>query len=168
MDVETNSEKWLYSTSPLAVAEMLEGGGEFNPPTRIVSGLTEAQATTLVPAAPHCIAQILAHMHFYQNATLARARSEVAPKPAHLEDTFALPPSGTWDRLVGNFLADIETCKALAKAESGTTSPDRDDTSLTYDLAESALHNAYHLGQIVMLRQMQGTWPPPDGDPDDF
>ena len=28
-------------------------------------------------------------------------------------------------------------------------------------LMHLAQHNAYHLGQIVMLRQMLGVWPPP-------
>ena len=26
-----------------------------------------------------------------------------------------------------------------------------------------AQHNSYHLGQIVVIRQMLGTWPPPSG-----
>jgi hypothetical protein len=26
-----------------------------------------------------------------------------------------------------------------------------------------AAHNAYHLGRIVLIRQMLGSWPPPSG-----
>ena len=26
-----------------------------------------------------------------------------------------------------------------------------------------ALHNSYHLGQIVLLRRILGAWPPPSG-----
>jgi uncharacterized damage-inducible protein DinB len=26
-----------------------------------------------------------------------------------------------------------------------------------------AAHNSYHLGQVVVLRQMLGAWPPPSG-----
>jgi hypothetical protein len=49
-----------------------------------------------------------------------------------------------------------------------TVSPARDDTNICYDLAETALHNAYHLDQIVLLRRMQGLWPPEGGDDNDF
>jgi hypothetical protein len=30
-------------------------------------------------------------------------------------------------------------------------------------LVSLTAHNAYHLGRIVLLRQLQGNWPPPDG-----
>ena len=31
------------------------------------------------------------------------------------------------------------------------------------DLCGFAAHNAYHLGRVVLLRQMMGSWPPPSG-----
>jgi hypothetical protein len=30
-------------------------------------------------------------------------------------------------------------------------------------LENLAAHNAYHLGRIVLLRQLLGAWPPPSG-----
>ena len=30
-------------------------------------------------------------------------------------------------------------------------------------LESLAAHNAYHLGRVVLLRQLLGIWPPPDG-----
>ncbi len=30
-------------------------------------------------------------------------------------------------------------------------------------LASIANHNAYHLGQVVLLRQLLDSWPPPSG-----
>jgi hypothetical protein len=30
-------------------------------------------------------------------------------------------------------------------------------------LESLAAHNAYHLGRVVLLRQLQNNWPPPDG-----
>ena len=30
-------------------------------------------------------------------------------------------------------------------------------------LESFAAHNAYHLGRVVLLRQLMGIWPPPSG-----
>jgi hypothetical protein len=158
----------LYAASPSAVGELLDGGGEFQPPDRILSDLTEAQAVAVPKGSPYSIAQILAHTHFYQQATLTQLRGEDWPRPAHLEETFAPITLGGWGSLVDAFLNGIAEAKKLAEEKRDTISPSRDDTNVDYDLAESALHNAYHLGQIVLLRRIQGLWPPAGGDDNDY
>jgi len=35
--------------------------------------------------------------------------------------------------------------------------------SVGYALTDTAAHNGYHLGQIVLVRQMIGAWPPEGG-----
>ena len=159
---------WNYQASPDAVKELLDGGGEFLPPADLLNDLSGEQATVTPPGAPYSIAQIVAHIHFYQNANIAAARGEAWPKPQHLEDTFAHVAPEDWPVLVADFLTGIQTCKSLAEEKANVTSPAREDTALTYDLAESALHNAYHLGQVVLLRRMLGLWPPASGDQNDF
>ena len=162
------SETWVYTASPDAVKELLNGGGEFARPDNLLSDLTGEQASAVPPASPYSIGQIVAHTHFWQNANIAAARGETWPRPTHLEDTFAPVAPEDWPALVTDFLTGIQTCKDLAEQKATLTSPAREDTSLDYDLAESALHNAYHLGQIVLLRRMQGWWPPTGGDPNDY
>lgn len=157
-----------YSASPGAVRELLQGGGEFVAPEKLLSDLTEAQANQQVSGSPYTIAQIVAHLHYWQGATLAHLNGADRERPAHLDDTFASPPSGGWGQLVVDFLGGIAVAAALATEKASATSPDRDDTNVGYDLAESALHNAYHLGQVVLLRQMLGFWPPAGGDDNDF
>jgi hypothetical protein len=157
-----------YSASAAAVRELLRGGGEFVEPAGILSDLSEEQASAVPPGSPHSIAQIVSHMHFYQGSQLAGVRGGEWPKPEHLDDTFAAPPAGSWPALVADFLAGIEEIARLAEEKGEATSPQRDDTSVAYDLAESALHNAYHCGQIVLLRRIQGLWPPAGGDTNDF
>jgi hypothetical protein len=158
----------LYSASPHAVHELLDGGGEFVAPAQLLRDLTEAQATAIPPGAPHSIAQIVAHMEWNQSGSIAHSRGGATQGPEHLDDTFAPIEPGSWGRLVETFLAGIEECKQLAVAMQDAVSPARDDTNVDYDLAETALHNAYHFGQIVLLRRMQGLWPPAGGDDNDF
>jgi hypothetical protein len=157
-----------YSASAAAVRELLRGGGEFVEPAGILSDLTEGQSLVVPPGSPHSIAQIVSHMHFYQGSQLVAIRGEAWPKPEHLDDTFSVPPAGAWPALVAAFLAGLEEVARLAEERGAETSPQRQDTSVAYDLVESALHNAYHLGQIVLLRRILGLWPPAGGDTNDF
>jgi hypothetical protein len=157
-----------YDASSPAVRELFRGGGEFVEPARILTDLTEEQAAAVPAGSPYSIAQIVAHMQWCQGGELARLRGEPWPQPEHLDDTFAPPPAGTWNALVATFLAGIDEAGRIAVERGETTSAQRDDTSIAYDLAETALHNAYHCGQIVLLRRMQGLWPPAGGDPNDY
>jgi hypothetical protein len=158
----------LYAASPAAVEELMDGGGEFAPPSSLLSDLTEEQAVAVPPGAPYSIAQVVSHMHWNLRSSLAAVGQEAHPGPEHLDDTFAPIAPGSWKGLVEAFLAGIEECKRVAAEKKDAVSPARDDTNVDYDLAETALHNAYHFGQIVLLRRMQRLWPPAGGDPNDF
>jgi hypothetical protein len=157
-----------YAATPDAVKELLDGGGEFVPPPRLLNDLTEAQATAVPPGSPYSIAQILNHMHYFQGKVLAELRGESWPDVAHLDDTFASIEAGAWSGLRAAFLEGLDSARQLAEEKRDAVSPARDDTSVDYDLAENALHNAYHYGQIVLLRRMQGLWPPEGGEDYDF
>ena len=159
---------WEYHATPEAVGELLRGGGEFNEPERILSDLTTEQACQTPPGSPYSIAQVVAHLHYWQEAQIMNIQGEPLPRPAHLDDTFAAPEPAEWEALKSAFLAGIEAVGTLAREKAAVTSPDRDDTSIPYDLAESALHNAYHLGQVVLLRRIMGFWPPAEGDANDY
>lgn len=154
-----------YHVSPAGVGELLTGGGEFLPPEKLLSDLTEAQALAVPAGSLYSIAQIVAHMHYWQERNIARARGGQPPRPEHLDDTFLVPQVGEWDGLRTAFLHRLDVCAQVAAEKGDETSPDRDDTGVGYDLAECpALHSAYHYGQIAMLRQIQGLWPPEGGD----
>jgi hypothetical protein len=158
----------LYSISPAGVKKLLEGAGQYVAPAQLLGDLTEAQAVKNPPAAPYSIAQILSHMHYWQGVEIARATGKIWRKAKHLDETFASIKSGTWGKLVKDFLSDLETLKKLADEKPKNISPSRDDTELNYDLAGTAIHNAYHFGQIVLLRRLQGLWPPKGGEDYDF
>ncbi|MDQ2798098.1 MAG: DinB family protein [Armatimonadota bacterium] len=154
-----------YHVSPAGVQELLTGGGEFLPPERLLGDLTEAQALAVPPGSPYSIAGLVAHMRFWQDYNIARARGQHTARPEHLDETFPEVRAGEWAALRQAFLTGLEICAQTAAEKSGETSTDRADTSVGYDLVECpALHNAYHYGQIAMLRQIQGFWPPAGGD----
>ncbi len=138
------------------VQKWLQGDGEYLPPARLLQDLSEAQASAILPGFPHSIAQIVAHMHYYQGQGLARRRGESWPAAEHLEETFATPQPGTWPLLLSDFLGGVEELQTLAADH------------VSYGYPAAALHNGYHLGQIALLRQMQSLWPPEGGDAAEF
>jgi len=146
----------FYFATSEDVKGWLDGEGEYLSPSEILSDLTEEQAMTVPAGSPYSIAQIVAHMNYWQARRFAILRGEPWQDAEHLIDTFAPPAPGTWDQLVAHFLGDLAAIKEMADAKQ------------TYSYVHRALHNGYHLGQIALLRQIQGIWPPASGEDYDF
>ncbi len=91
------------------------------------------------------------HMHYWQGGRVAKLRGEPWPKAEHLDDTFAKIEPGRWEKLRAAFLADLDSIKQMAEREE------------EYGYVGRSLHNAYHLGEIVVLRRILGIWPPEGG-----
>ncbi len=156
----------VLSVTPGVVEQFLMGAGEFLPPDRLLNDLSDEQAMTVPPGSLYSIAQIVAHMHCWQERNIGSARGVAAPRPEHLDDTFPTPTPGEWNALRASFLDGLAVC-AQAAAENGLNvgGGPEGSTTVGYDLAACpALHSAYHYGQIAMLRQIQGLWPPAGGD----
>jgi uncharacterized damage-inducible protein DinB len=162
---------------PMATNEiqrLLLQNAAFTPPLRIVSAIPEKIRTLRVPSVPHSIAEELWHVVFWQDRFLQWARREDLAYPQHAELGWQQIDSlsdSQWRELVAAFerglteAADIAGQPQLAERYSTLKEPGSDTGSLTLlDLITNlAVHNAYHLGRIVQLRQMSGNWPPPGG-----
>jgi len=154
-----------YMVSPAAVRALLAGDDEFLSPQRLLGDLTEAQALAVPPGSLYSIAGIVAHMHFWQERGIALALGGKPSRPEHLDDTFPTPQPGDWDALRLAFLDGLATCAQVAAEQGAEASRGRREASVGFDLAACpALHSAYHYGQIAILRQIQGLWPPEGGD----
>ncbi len=140
------------------------------PPAAMLAGLTADDATRHVAGLPHSIAEIVAHMAFWQEWFARRCQGHDAPMAASAADGWPPAGEGTWPEIADRFLAGLE---ALADAV-GQHAP---DATLSPPIAFAMLagytyrdawehvaqHNAHHLGQIVVLRQLLSAWPPPAG-----
>jgi uncharacterized damage-inducible protein DinB len=156
----------------LAIA--LNGDSAHTPPSHIVENLSDELVHREVAGAPHTIYDEVWHAAFWQQATLDWASGVETPCPEH--NTMSFPTeeqarAESWVDLSRRFLAGAE--KAAAVANSTDTEkvvvcpspPGKPARKMTVrDQLESlAAHNAYHLGRVVLLRQMLGSWPPPSG-----
>ena len=144
-------------------------------PAHIVEGVSEALAHRQVAGAPHTLYEELWHIVFWQQITLDWISGVATPFPERPQHAFPgdeQKAAETWDALRGRFLRTTEKAAGIAgdRARLGEriTCASRPGQaarvmSVEDQLISLATHNAYHLGRMVLLRQMLGAWPPPSG-----
>jgi hypothetical protein len=155
--------------------QVLAGDSAHTPPAIILEGLTSEAAHRAIAGAPRTIYEELWHIAFWQQVTLDWVRGIETPYPVHASDGF---PTGDdaaredWDRLCQRFFATNKEAAAAALDASRLDVPVRCPSRLGMpvrtmtvreQLESLGAHNAYHFGRIVLLRQLQGSWPPPSG-----
>ncbi len=137
--------------------------GEYERRERILSGLTLEQVKRLPSERSHSIYEELWHAARWQTIIVERDE-ELYETWLRGERYPAHPPEeeAEWFGLVAEFLSGLE--KALECASSPEKLGVEVDPGVTMrDVLHSlAVHNAYHMGKIVTVRQMIGVWPPDD------
>ncbi len=71
-----------------------------------------------------------------------------------------------WDATIAGFLADRAAIRALVTdvgCDLFAVIPGTPGHTLLREVRIVADHNAYHLGEFAILRQVMGTWPPGHG-----
>ena len=133
--------------------------GEFPARAHLLSGLTLEQVTLCPDGASHSIYEELWHVVGYQ-------QSVIEPGNAAGDPTGDLYPSASpehehqWHDLVRVFLDGARAAAALGQAPERLALELEPGLTMADELNSVAVHNAYHLGKIVALRQRIGAWPP--------
>jgi hypothetical protein len=152
------ANKYELALNRAALQNLLQGTDEFTAPGRILAGLSGEQACQGALGSPHSIATLLGHMLCWQEWLLGFVRDAEFPEPSAEQNFPAVTPQ-QWPGLVQRFLDTLNEVEALATPENCARELVK-ERSLGYALASQASHNAYHLGQIVLLRRILGLWPP--------
>jgi uncharacterized damage-inducible protein DinB len=157
------------------LSRALIGSSAFAPPKNILQAIPESAAHQKPAAgsAPRSIYEEVWHMAFWQDMSLDWIQGKPTPYPVHAAEGFPTDSSEPWDALRDRFLAGTQNAAAIANDTERLevlvqcpTNPERDrprDMTVRDQLESLAAHSAYHLGRIVLLRQLLGIWPPPDG-----
>jgi uncharacterized damage-inducible protein DinB len=160
------------------LARALIGDSAAAPAAHILEGLADGVVHTRPPNVPHSIYEELWHLAFWQQLTLDWVRDRPTPYPATPSDGFPPHPNPeasnfeTWTQLRQRFLQGAEQAAAAANETSRLDHPVRCPSrpgepvrimTVREQLESLAAHNSYHLGRIVLLRQIQQAWPPPSG-----
>jgi len=117
------------------------------------------------PGLPHTVWQLLEHLRLAQWDILEFSRNPdyVAPKwpDDYWPETEAPPDDAAWNRSVEAFHSDLQAMKDLvadAQTDLYAKIPWGDGQTILREALLIADHNAYHLGQIVSVRQALGAW----------
>lgn len=148
-----------------AVGHALLGTGAHVETKTVLAALDWKLAGLRPESAPHSVYQLLNHMLYWQEWVVKWLDGERLPIPKHASGSWpgdAAPASrGEWEQAVQRFRNGLEELTRRSRqadlfSKRGTKSP-------LEMLQTIASHNSYHAGQVVLLRQLLGAWPPPSG-----
>jgi uncharacterized damage-inducible protein DinB len=124
-----------------------------------VAGLTPEQASWKDGSGNHSVGQLTYHLVFWNKRELAKFKGEPETKfDGNNEQTFDKFDSKQWTSLVQQLdqvMVDLE--KVVEGAD------EKQLQSWASEIAHIGTHNAYHVGQIVFVRKLQGSWDPEKG-----
>jgi hypothetical protein len=117
------------------------------------------------PGAPHTAWQLLEHMRIAQWDILEFSRHAKHKSPQWPEGywpkTETPPNAASWNNSVRSFRADLKAMAKLMadkKTDLFAKIPHGSGQTILREALLIADHNAYHLGQMVLLRRLSGAW----------
>ncbi len=130
----------------------------------VVAGLPPSLRGKKPAAAPYTAWQLLEHMRLAQWDILEFSRDprHVSPQwpQGYWPKTAAPPSAAAWNRSLRQFRADRQAMQKLVtgKTDLFTRIPHGQGQTLLREALLVLDHNAYHLGQLVLLRKLLGAW----------
>lgn len=160
----------MPDTSPLVtqLLALLKGGQAHVDLEAAVQDFPEALRGVVPDRLPYSAWQILEHLRItqqdillfsapptggYQHLAWPEAYWPQSPEPPHAD---------SWERTLAALRADRKSFEALlAKPEADLYKPFRwgDGQNLLREAMLIADHNAYHLGELIVIRRLLGIWP---------
>jgi hypothetical protein len=144
---------------------LLDGGGAHATFDTAVARFPSELRGKKAKGIPYTAWQLLEHMRIAQWDILEFSRNPEHVSPAWPEGYWpqseAPPSSLAWEKSVKSFRADLEAMKKLAaspKIDLFARIPHGEGQTVLREVLLVADHNAYHLGQLVLVRRVLGTW----------
>ena len=145
--------------------ELLRGGSAHLDFEKAVGGLPPELRGAKAPGLPHTVWQLLEHLRIAQWDILEFSRNQDHVSPpwpkGYWPESAAPPDDAAWDRSVETFLTELQGMQDLVagpKTDLYAKIPWGDGQTVLREAMLVADHNAYHLGQIVGVRQALGAW----------
>jgi hypothetical protein len=130
-----------------------------------VEDLAPALRGAVPDGAPHSPWQLMEHLRIAQWDILEFSRDpkHVSPKwpEGYWPKDPAPPDAAAWDKSIADFRRDLQAMEELvADPESDLYAPFPwgEGQTLLREALLVADHNAYHLGQLILVRRLLGAW----------
>jgi DinB superfamily len=124
-----------------------------------LAGVTAEQANWTDGKGNHSVGQLAYHIWFWNERNLRGMRGEHPEKfSGNNDETFDKFDAKSWSETVqklGAVLTELE--KMVENADDAKLK------AIAPTIANINAHNAYHIGEIVMVRKEQGSWDPSKG-----
>jgi hypothetical protein len=144
---------------------LLRGGGAHARFDAAIEGLPVPLRGKRPKGAAHSPWEILEHLRLAQWDILEFSRDPKHVSPEFPEGYWpktAAPPSDrAWSKSVQAFQADLQAmCKLVADESTNLFAPiaHGDGQTVLREALLVADHNAYHLGELVLMRRLLGAW----------
>jgi uncharacterized damage-inducible protein DinB len=139
----------------------------FVPVNTAVAGMTPEQARWIPKSegpknpAPedHSVGMIAYHLLYWNTQALSQLKGEKVPPPtSDNNETFNKFDATSWAETVKKLDENLTALEQLVEGAD-----DAKMAAIANTIAHISAHNAYHTGQIVMIRKLQGSWDPEKG-----
>ena len=144
---------------------LLGGGGAHLSFDDAIAGLPVMLRGRKPAGAPHTPWQLMEHMRIAQWDILEFSRNPKHVSPEFPRDywpvTEAPPNKAAWEKSVAAFRADLKAMEKLVKdpkTDLFGPIPHGEGQTILREALLVADHNAYHLGQLVLVRRLLGAW----------
>jgi len=141
------------------ILELLEGRFAHIDLETALSGFPISQINTRLPHSPHTAWELLEHIRLAQWDILEFSRDEKHVSPDFPDGYWnkAEASPGDWRKSVKQVLGDLEAMRELVrkkKIDLFAKIAHGDGQTILREALLVADHNAYHLGQLMLLRRM--------------
>ena len=147
------------------IINLLKGGQAHLTLDDTLKGFPEKLRGVKPPGAPHSAWQLLEHLRIAQLDILefSRDAKHVSPKwPEGYWPTNDKPPTDAqWKKCVSAIKKDLQAMQRLVedpRTDLYSKIPHGTGQNILREALLIADHNAYHLGQLVLVRQLLGAW----------
>jgi uncharacterized damage-inducible protein DinB len=158
-----------------ALIELLHGKGAHARSISCVDGIPFELAPVRVEGHGHSVWDLVWHVNYWMDYEVRRIWRESPTYPENA--SLSWPPwpprdRSQWAEEVERFRALLGTLEELARSSDADLarpvpglheSHEGVASTLLSVLWQTVVHNSYHLGQIVLIRERLGIWPPEEG-----
>lgn len=145
-------------------AHAISGRGAHAEARVVFSALDWRAAGVRPEGAPHSLYQLLGHVIYWQEWVLKWFKGKAPAIPRHAAGSWrgAVAPASraAWEQTVSRFQKGLDELEGCSRSALLVRRGKKTGLEM---LQTIGAHTSYHAGQAVLLRQMLGAWPPPEG-----